>query len=476
MRVVESSFALRMSGLIIAVGCLLGGGSRVGFLGDVVTQLLALPLLMVGLRNWSVKMTVDVRIRSVDVLIHVAMLVFVALLATQLVPWALRPGVLAGAPDLPIPSADAFAASGWFDFSATPAATWAAAMSLIPFFAVFFAVSQIEERGRYKLASLVMALGALALLVGFFQVLQGADSDLRFFEFTNPSEAVGFFANRNHFAAQLYTTLVFAAIWFAASARTLLTARRFDSYATLWVVALALFVVAVLAGLTIARSRAGVILGVAAIVGVAIIVAASRRKADPRDYGNARWIQRLVLSGLVLAMLFAAQYGVHHVLTRFEADPLDDYRVTLSPETLEIALGSAPFGSGLGSFSTVYGSREKLQHLFSGYANHAHNDWVEVFLESGIFSAVIAVLFLAWFGLRAVQIWRQLPVHCSDYHLMSQRGATLVIILLLAHSLVDYPLRTTAMSVLFAFACALLVPPSKNAASFAEDISLARVY
>jgi hypothetical protein len=459
-----------MSGLIIVASCLLGGGSRAGFLGDVVTQLLAVPLLMLGLRNWSVRMAVDVRVRSADVLLHAAMLVFIALLVTQLMPWALRPEVVTGTPDLSPISADAFAASRWYEYSVTPASSWAAAMSLIPFFAVFLGVSQIERGGRSRLASLVIALGALALLIGFIQVLQGADSNLRFFEFTNPSEAVGFFANRNHFAAQLYTTLVFAGIWFAASASALLTARKFDSHATLWVVTLALLVVAVLAGLTIARSRAGVMLAVAAIVGVAIIFIAGRHKTDRRNHNSARWIQRLVLSGLVLGVLFAAQFGVHHVLTRFQTDPLDDYRVTLSPATFDIALNSAPFGTGLGSFPTVYGSREKLQHLFSGYANRAHNDWAEFLLEAGIFSVGIGGLFLAWFGQRTVQIWRQESIQHPDHHLMLQRGATLVIILLLGHSLVDYPLRTTTMSVAFAFACALLVPPPATLARRAADI------
>jgi hypothetical protein len=39
-------------------------------------------------------------------------------------------------------------------------------------------------------------------------------------------------------------------------------------------------------------------------------------------------------------------------------------------------------------------------------------------------------------------------------------AASLVIGLLLAHSLVDYPLRTTAMSVIFGLACGILAAPN----------------
>lgn len=50
--------------------------------------------------------------------------------------------------------------------------------------------------------------------------MKGLMSSLRFFEYTNPTEAVGFFANRNHFAALLYTVMLFAAVWAADGATT----------------------------------------------------------------------------------------------------------------------------------------------------------------------------------------------------------------------------------------------------------------
>jgi len=40
-----------------------------------------------------------------------------------------------------------------------------------------------------------------------------------------------------------------------------------------------------------------------------------------------------------------------------------------------------------------------------------------------------------------------------------RRAASLSIVLLAAHSLVDYPLRTTALMAVFAFACGLLIEP-----------------
>ena len=49
--------------------------------------------------------------------------------------------------------------------------------------------------------------------MGLLQIAQGQQSDLRFFEITNPEDAVGFFANRNHFAALLYCLIPFVVAW-----------------------------------------------------------------------------------------------------------------------------------------------------------------------------------------------------------------------------------------------------------------------
>ena len=59
----------------------------------------------------------------------------------------------------------------------------------------------------------MLAVGLISVLIGLIQVAQGERSPLRFFEFTNPTEAVGFFANRNHFAALIYCLMLFALAW-----------------------------------------------------------------------------------------------------------------------------------------------------------------------------------------------------------------------------------------------------------------------
>ena len=99
-------------------------------------------------------------------------------------------------------------------------------------------------------------------------------------------------------------------------------------------------------------------------------------------------------------------------------------------------------------------------HIPNTYANHAHNDAVELWLETGIFGIVLIGAFLTWFGFRAAAIWRgPSPPGAEPIDRLLMRAGTLIVALLLVHSLVDYPLRTGAMMAIMAFACALLIEP-----------------
>jgi hypothetical protein len=165
-----------------------------------------------------------------------------------------------------------------------------------------------------------------------------------------------------------------------------------------------------------------------------------------------------------LVLLFGSQFALYRLLERFEADPLGDARVAFARNTWEAAWTFMPFGSGLGSFVPVYQMFERPEDaLLDKFANRAHNDLLEVWLEAGIVGLLLISLFLGWLVLMIWRVWRptqlpnQLPI---DVLLM--RAASVVLVLLLLHSLVDYPLRTTALSVLFAFCCGLLLPPDPS--------------
>ena len=71
---------------------------------------------------------------------------------------------------------------------------------------------------------------------------------------------------------------------------------------------------------------------------------------------------------------------------------------------------------------------------------------------------VIAVGFLAWFAVSSFRLWSSGQPEGPVLDLALAQAASIVIGLLLLHSAADYPLRTAALSVLFAIACAYLIP------------------
>lgn len=116
----------------------------------------------------------------------------------------------------------------------------------------------------------------------------------------------------------------------------------------------------------------------------------------------------------------------------------------------------APFGSGLGTFVQLYPSYEAAETVGNTFVNHAHNDWLELLIETGAIGAVALGLFLLWFVRRSTAIWgteRTNALRCAG---------TAIVALELVHSLGDYPLRTAALSAMLALGCALMVAQGQS--------------
>ena len=114
----------------------------------------------------------------------------------------------------------------------------------------------------------------------------------------------------------------------------------------------------------------------------------------------------------------------------------------------------------------VYATFETAKDtLLDTFANRAHNDILELWLEAGAMGIVLMGLFLAWLVFQSLRIWRHRSPDGYDVDVLLARAATLVIGLIVAHSVVDYPLRTAAMMAMFAFACGLLIEPLRKEAS-----------
>jgi O-antigen ligase len=329
-------------------------------------------------------------------------------------------------------------------FSLTPELTLHCALALIPPAAVFVITLNLQVASRMILARIIAILAVASLLLGLLQIAGGPESPLRFYRNTNLDSPVGFFSNRDHFADFLACAVPLALVAFAGPLGASGPGR--------WVrmaPVLALTPILVM-GVAITASRAGVILIVIALAGGFALTPPRRREAR-------LGLGLMATVGLVLMVAIAL--GRIPALGRF-AEGAGDPRFTAAPTVFKAVRAYWPMGSGVGSFIPIYQTFEPTRLVDPAIFNHAHDDFLESALESGAAAVLVLAGFLAWFASRCHAAW----LKSGEAGATSlARAGSLIVIMILVHSTVDYPLRTVAMTSLFAFACALLVPgPEKQ--------------
>jgi O-antigen ligase len=120
-----------------------------------------------------------------------------------------------------------------------------------------------------------------------------------------------------------------------------------------------------------------------------------------------------------------------------------------------------PVGGGIGSFAPLLLSAERLEVVDQSIPVRAHNDWLEWLIEGGapsilMLAAIIAILL--WLVIRRIRaLTHDRPAVMLRSQTMFGLGSLLLIA---AHSFVDYPLRSMSLATLAAVAAAMLIDPA----------------
>lgn len=439
--------------LVVGLAIACGGGTHQSLPTDALVQLASLPLLALIVLQFP-REAIG---RLYRPLIVAAAVLLVPLL--QLVPlppeiWTRLPGRDGIAETYRV----AGIALPWQPLSLTPLATRQMFLSLLPAGAVFLGTLLLSARGRRAVSLVLLAGGMISVVLGLGQLMQGPYSPLRIYD-VSAAEAVGFFANRNHQAALLYCLMPLTVAW----AIGLMHGSRHPAR-MLGIAVCVCAYVAFMLGVGMTRSRAGLLLALAASVGAFAMAFVAGRTGEAKNrQQRQRRVLRLVAVSTVLGVLAIVQFALARLLPRLETNLLDNYRFVIAATSAEAAKAFFPFGSGFGTFVPVYAMFETTDALRNAYVNHAHNDWLELVIEGGVAAILVMVLFLVWFVPAAWRAWQPRNARGRrPLDLALARSATFIILLLFAHSAVDYPMRTTTIMVLFGFACALLVPPLRE--------------
>jgi O-antigen ligase len=322
--------------------------------------------------------------------------------------------------------------------------TIASALAIIPPAAMFLLVLQMGDRARRRLAWVVLAFAAFSIVLGAFQLIGGPESRLRFYAITNRTVPVGFFSNTNHLATLVLSALPFAGFLAARSlSRGAGGSRRGSGVILSGSIAVFLAV-----GLGAIGSLAGYALFLPAALAALLVY---KRATGPL---GGRWLAALaVVFAMFLGLALAGPVNEQALSGKVGSA---SSRRAIAERTIDAVGDFFPAGSGLGTFQNVYRLYDDPNLADKEYVNHAHSDYLEVALELGLSGILLVLAFVLWWLSRTLQVWRrEFPGSALA------RAGSVVVGVVLLHSLVDYPIRTAAIAALFGCACALLLPPRK---------------
>jgi len=303
-----------------------------------------------------------------------------------------------------------------------------------------FVVTQTLRRSSQfeTLAKLFIGYGGF---VAAFAVLQGMAPNGKLY-WTFPLEQGGAiygpYVNHNHYAGLMEMLTPFALV---------LAATRFTDGNRKLVVA---GIAAVMAGsIFLSGSRGGMVAFVAQMLVLSVLL------AYKRDGG---WKQPLMLGAfLAVVIIFLVWIGGNALTQRLmtihseaREEISGGVRLSIDRDCLRMFLKRPLLGWGLGTFPIAYPQFRSFYTTF--FVNQAHNDYLQLLVETGIAGFAIAIWFL-------VIMFREAGSKLKNWT-ETMTGAMTVASLLgcigiLVHSVLDFNLQIPANAALFYVLCAM---------------------
>ncbi len=297
-----------------------------------------------------------------------------------------------------------------------------------------FLMASFGIEGRRDLKRIINSLIVFGFLLSIFAIIQKATWNGKIYwfrELSSGGSAFGPFVNRNHFAG-LIGMLIPLALGVSLESR-IRGKQAFFGFLCV-VMGIALFY---------SLSRGGIISFFASISVFSGILLYNRTSK-----------KSVFFIAVFLSVLFAylIYLGISPVIERFaqaEKDTSMAQRIIAWQGTIKAIGDFWLFGSGLGTFQYVfpvyYPSGLQL------FYDHAHNDYLEFFLETGLIGAVIMASF--FFSL----IMGIIKSNWNKGGIYIRAGLIASITSILIHSLVDFNLHIPSNAITFSAVLGLLV-------------------
>jgi len=303
-----------------------------------------------------------------------------------------------------------------------------------------FVVTQTLRRSsQFELmAKLFTAYGAV---VAAFAVLQGLAPNGKLYwiwPLEQGGSPYGPYVNHNHYAGlmEMLTPfpLVLAATHFTSGNRKL---------------AVAGIAALMAASIFLSGSRGGMAAFVAQMVVLGVLLVRKRQGS---------WKQPLMLGAfLALVIVFLVWLGGNELTRRLASihsgareEISGGVRLTIDRDCLRMLVKRPFLGWGLGAFPIVYPEFRSFYTTF--FVNQAHNDYLQLLVETGLAGFSIAVWFL-------VLVFRQAARKLGNWTETASGALTVAALLgcvgILVHSFLDFNLQIPANAALFYVLCAI---------------------
>jgi len=329
--------------------------------------------------------------------------------------------------------------------------TWSSALQFTAA-SIFFAGMLVCLNSAKRIRWLFVFLVIFGFGYSFFAVLQSVLSPTKIYGIYEIAAGAPFgsFVNRNSFAGFLIMILALPLGMFFAG--------RFSKDQLLLLLTA---VVLMGSALLLCDSRGGFVAFISELI---LIVFLTRNGRSRRD---------VVIRGILVLMLVAAIaagaafVGGDTSFNRFiETASSDDFSTSRSQiwlTTLSVINAHLPFGAGFGAFGVAYTPFDVTSGMFR--VEQAHNDYLQVLADAGIPGLLLGILFLYRFvvlGVRSLKIENAFRRGIAVGAFAGGFGV-------LVHSLFDFPLHVTAVSLLFLTLLALLSASQNMYADDSDD-------
>ena len=354
----------------------------------------------------------------------------------------------------------------WAALSIAPALSRAELVKDVAF-ALFAFVAYMSVRTRREVETVLIAVGAAAVFeaaYGLVQVFSGSEMIFAYHKKWNLGSATGTFINRNHLAGFLEMAfplvlglLLAKADFFSLGRRAKLRERIlwFGQEKLQKTFLLGLMGAVIGLGLIFSRSRSGVLIFLLTLCLMVVALSAVGTGAGELGMGRpGRRGRRLVRTVGLVVVLAAAVFGLRPVIDRFTREKLilENGRAHFYRTAGRVVRAYPLAGTGLGTFELAYPMFEDRD--LPVVVDHAHNDYLESAVESGLVGA--AALWLFFFGAFGVGLARWAKRR-DPFVKAVGLGCLGGVAALLIHSLTDFNLRIPANAAVFCLLIALLL-------------------